>query len=126
MTLQHYAIALTLALFFIGTLFALVKYIVYQQEKRQDERFDALAKRDAERFGALTAALETLGSDLRQEAQATLALERQFMRFQADLPRDYVRRDDFLRAIGTIDAKFDHVALRMERALSRSTTEGTP
>jgi chromosome segregation ATPase len=125
MTLQHYAIAVTLALFFLGTLFGLVKYIAHQQEKRQDERFDALGKREVERFAALTEALEKLSKELREEAQATLQLERQFMRFQADLPRDYVRRDDFLRSIGTIEAKFDNMALRMERALSR-TTEGTP
>lgn len=126
MTLQHYAIAVTLALFFLGTLFGLVKYIAHQQEKRQDERFDALMKREDERLASVTLQLEKLGNDLRQEANATLQLERQFMRFQADLPRDYVRRDDQIRALGSIEARIDNMALRLERALSIRTTGGTP
>lgn len=106
---------ITVGLSFLGLLFGLVKYIAYQQEKRESERFDAL-----------TVQLGRLGEDLKMEATATLQLERKFMQYQADLPREYVRRDDFLRSIGTIEAKFDNMALRMERALSSRTTGGTP
>lgn len=122
LTLTH---LISLGTVFIGLLLGLVKFIAYQQEKRQDERFDALTKREDERLATVTLQLDKLGNELRQEAQATLQLERQFMRFQADLPRDYVRRDDFLRSIGEIVARVDNMALRMERALSR-TKEGTP
>ena len=48
-------------------------------------------------------------------------LERELLQFKADLPRDYVRREDFIRAVGTIETKIDNMALRMERAvLNRS------
>lgn len=110
LTLTH---LLTLALFFIGTLFGLVKYIAYQQEKRENERFAVLGTQ-----------LTKLGDDLKLEASATLQLERKFMQYQADLPREYVRRDDFLRSIGTIEVRVDNMALRMERALASRTTGG--
>lgn len=98
---------ITLGVAFIGALWALVKIIVAQQEKRLTEK-----------FGVLTKALETVGSDLRAEAQATQQLKLEFLQFKAELPRDYVRRDDFIRSIGTIEARIDNFALRMERALS--------
>lgn len=115
MTLQHYALAVTLALFFLGTLFGLVKYIANQQEQREKERYEKLWQ-----------ALDSLANELRQEANATLQLERRFMEFKAELPRDYVRRDDFVRAIGTIEAKVDNFALRMERALMTRSNGGAP
>jgi hypothetical protein len=115
MTIQHYAIAVTLALFFLGTLFGLVKYIAHQQEQREKDRYQVISN-----------LLEKLTSELREEAAATLGLERRFMEFKADLPRDYVRRDDFIRAIGTIEAKVDNFALRMERALMTRSSGGTP
>lgn len=115
MTLQHYAIAITLALFFLGTLFGLVKYIAVQQERREKERHDVLAGE----LKKLTLAIE-------KEADKTLNLERRFLEFKAELPRDYVRRDDFVRAVGTIEAKVDNFALRMERALMNRSNGGTP
>jgi hypothetical protein len=60
----------------------------------------------------------TVGTDLRKEAELHRQLELAFMKFQAELPRDYVRRDDFIRSIGTIEARIDNFALRMERALT--------
>jgi hypothetical protein len=110
LTLTH---LITLAVFFLGTLFGLVKYIVYQQEQREKDRYATLAN-----------SLASLGTELRQEAEATLQLERQLMQFKAELPRDYVRRDDFVRAIGTIEAKVDNFALRMERALMTRNSGG--
>ena len=49
-------------------------------------------------LGALWALLKVIGS-------------------QAELPRDYVRRDDFVQAIGSISTRIDNFALRVERAL---------
>jgi hypothetical protein len=104
LTLTH---LITLALAFIGALWALVKIIMVQNDRRMSEK-----------FAVLTAAVSTVGADLRKEAEATRQLEIAFMKFQAELPRDYVRRDDFIRSIGTIEARIDNFALRMERALT--------
>lgn len=44
-------------------------------------------------------------------------METSFLKFQAELPRDYVRRDDFVHALGTINTRIDNFALRVERAI---------
>lgn len=98
---------ITLAVAFVTALWALVKIIMAQHDRQLSEK-----------FSGLSSTLATLSADLRKEAEATRQLEMAFMKFQAELPRDYVRRDDFIRSIGTIEARIDNFALRMERALT--------
>lgn len=98
---------ITLGTLYAGSLWGLVKIIAVQQERRLTEK-----------FATLTASLASMATDLRNEANATRQLENAFLRFQAELPRDYVRRDDFVRAVGTIETRIDNFALRMERALA--------
>jgi len=104
LTLTH---LITLGVAFIGALWTLVTIIMAQNDRRMSEKFTTL-----------TTAVTTVGADLRKEAEVTLQLKMDFMKFQAELPRDYVRRDDFIRSIGTIEARIDNFALRMERALN--------
>lgn len=75
------------------------KLIASQFERRIDERFDAMQEQR------------------RRESEGITAMEREFLRFQADLPRNYVRRDDFVQVMGGINTRIDNFALRMERAL---------
>ena len=74
-------------------------------------------KRSNEKFAALQDSIASVGRDMRREADAARQLETSFLRFQAELPRDYVRRDDFVQAIGSISTRIDNFALRVERAL---------
>lgn len=97
---------ISLAGLFLGALWALLKVIALQAEKRSNEKFAALQE-----------AINKVGVDMRREADATRQLETSFLRFQADLPREYVRRDDFVAAIGGISTRIDNFALRVERAL---------
>ncbi len=99
---------ITVAALFVAALWTLVKVINAQQERRLSDRF------------------ETLGSSMKQiaeaqdrNAMATLELEREFRKHLADVARDYVRRDDFVRHVGTIETRIDNFALRMERALDQ-------
>ncbi len=97
---------ITVAALFIAALWALVKVINIQQERRQDERFKSLGE-----------TMKTIVSAQDKNALATLELEREFRRHQAETAREYVRRDDFVRHIGTLETRIDNFALRMERAL---------
>lgn len=106
---------ITLGTIYVGSLWGLVKIIAMQQEKQL-----------VEKFAALSNAIGEMGKDLRREADATRALERSFMQSQTELARDYVRRDDFVRAFGIIEARIDNFAFRMERALSGTAGEGRP
>lgn len=98
----------TLASAYVGSLWALLRILAAQQDRRLAEKFDQLNN-----------SMRNISDDLRKEADATRTLENSFLKFQAELPRDYVRRDDFVRAVGTIEARIDNFALRMERALDQ-------
>lgn len=97
---------ISLAGLFLGALWALLKVIGSQAERRANEKFSALQE-----------SIANVGRDMRREADAARQLETSFLRFQAELPRDYVRRDDFVQAIGSISTRIDNFALRVERAL---------
>lgn len=99
---------ITLGLFFMGALFGLVKWLAAQQEKTL-----------AEKFNAINSTMSAVAADQRKEAEASHALKVEFLNWKAELPRDYVRRDDFVRAVGTIEARIDNFALRVERALTQ-------
>lgn len=94
---------------FIGALWALMKTFAVQYERSLEARFKDLG----EGMGGIKT------SQLREQ-ETTARLERELLRFQAELPRDYVRRDDFVRVVGTIETKIDNMALRVERAVLSS------
>ena len=97
---------ITLGGAFIGALWALLKVISVQAEKRMAERFDTLHQ-----------ALTDMSAQHARNAQATLELEREFRKHQAEAERQFVRRDDFVRHIGSIETRIDNFALRVERAI---------
>lgn len=99
--------AIAICAMFVAALFALVKIIGAQQEKRLAEKFDALG-----------AQLKSLGAEIRKEAEATRALEQAFHKSQLDLALNYVRRDDFLQALGGLNTRLDNFALRVERSMT--------
>ncbi|AOJ05120.1 hypothetical protein WS70_25730 [Burkholderia mayonis] len=88
---------------FIGLLIAAGKVLLVQIERQQSAR----DKRQEDQ-------LETLGKQLTRQADYTARLERDFLRFQADLPLQYVRREDYVRNQTVIEAKLDAIALRFE------------
>ena len=46
-------------------------------------------------------------------------LERDFLQMKAELPLNYVRREDYVQAVATIMAKLDGISLRFENILLR-------
>ncbi|MBS0508914.1 MAG: hypothetical protein JSR53_16175 [Proteobacteria bacterium] len=104
----EFTLANVIAIFgsFIGALWALLKVIGAQGERRINERFDDMTKVMAE-----------VAATQHSNAAATLELEREFRKHQADMAREYLRRDDFVRHVGIIETRIDNFALRMERAL---------
>lgn len=100
-----------LAASFIAVLWALVKIIAVQQEHALESRFKTLGE-----------SLDGVRGSIAREQETTQRLERELLQFKAELPRDYVRREDFIRAVGTIETKIDNMALRVERAVINSRT----
>lgn len=113
-----------LLLSFFGAVFAGGKLLLSQAEKRLDERFAAQnEQRQANqkhldtKFAALDAKFAALELAAANEAKEWRKLERDLMDLKADLPLNYLRREDYIRNQSTIEAKLDGLALRIENAL---------
>lgn len=95
----------------------LVKLLLVQFEKRLGERFAAqdtarqtASKHWEDNFAKLLARQE-------KDAEALRQLEKSFLRWQAELPVEYVRREDWVRGQAVIEAKLDGLALKFENLL---------
>lgn len=102
--------AISLGLSIIGGFAVLGRFALAQFERREDERHAALH--------AQMAGIERV---TREEAAQWQRIERELLSLKADLPLNYVRRDDFVRVQSIIESKLDGLALRIENSnLKRS------
>lgn len=101
---------ITVLALFIAALWALVKVISIQQERRLGDRFDELGK-----------SMVTIAKAQENNANATLELERELLRWKAELPLQYVLRDDYIRNQTVIEAKLDAVARMLGTAAQKGT-----
>lgn len=102
---------------FAGVITGLVKLLLWQFEKRLGERF---AAQDAARQAASKhweSSFEKVLSRQDKDAETLRQLENAFLRFQAELPLEYVRREDWVRGQSVIEAKLDGLALKFENIL---------
>ena len=99
---------ITVVALVVAAMWALFKLVSVQQERRMNDRFDTL-----------TRAMQDVAKLQERNADATAQLEREFHKHQVDRARDYLRRDDFVRHLGSIETRIDNFALRVERALNQ-------
>jgi chromosome segregation ATPase len=97
---------LVIVIALVGAFWALLKLMAMQYEKGLETRFKGLAE-----------SMTSIKTAQATEQATTQRLERELLQFKAELPKDYVRREDFIRAIATIETKIDNMALRVERAV---------
>ncbi len=97
-----------------SVVFAAGKMLLVQMDRRLDERFASLestrevaSRHWEDKFAALLV-------QIHRETEGWQTLERDFLRFQADLPIQYVRREDYVRNQLVIEAKLDAVSLKIE------------
>ena len=62
---------------------------------------------------------------LGRQDETSRRLERELMDLKAELPRDYVRREDYTQAIATIMTKLDAMAIRFENVVLRARQNNT-
>lgn len=106
--------AITLLSAFAGLVTALVKVLLGQFEKRLAERFAAQdeARQAASRHWEQN--FEKVLARQDKDAETVQQLEKTLLRFQADLPVNYVRREDYVRGQSLVEAKLDGVALLIQ------------
>lgn len=62
-----------------------------------------------ERDNSLAQSLDKLGEKLDEESKAIRELDREILKLKAELPREYVSKDDFIRSFTVVEAKIDAV-----------------
>lgn len=92
-----------LLLTFLSVAFAFGRILLSQVEKRLDQRF------------------QVIEVAAKEEAKQWARVEREFLRFQADLPLQYVRRDDYVRGQSVIESKLDALYNKIEVVQLRGT-----
>lgn len=128
---------LALMISFLGFCFAAGRVLLAQTDKRLDQKFESLEaiRREATRnwehkFTDMMSHRQTEMDRLREEltgyraeAKGVQDLEREFLKFRAALPVDYVRREDYVRNQTIIEAKLDGLAIKIENLQLKGTRE---
>lgn len=105
---------ITLLLAFFSCIGGFGKILLDQSEKRQGERAAAQDKAREEGQKTLREAFVQHMEEERRNAQALQNLERDFLKWQAELPVHYVRREDYVRGQSVIEAKLDALYNKLE------------
>lgn len=96
----------------LGALWTVVKVAASQAQRHQDATHAQLISR-----------LDLIEQSNRQEAGNWQRMEREILQLKADLPLNYVRREDYVQAVATIMAKLDAMSMRFENILLRRARE---
>lgn len=97
---------ITLAITVITAFFGLLKLLMSQQLNHIQQGFVANNKR-----------LDKIEEASKEESNNWQRVEREILLLKADLPINYVRREDYVQAIATIMAKLDAMSMRFENIL---------
>ena len=98
---------ITLLLAFLSFLFAAGRLLLSQIDRRLDDRFEAIEKAREDGQASWRQTFTQHLNEERRETELMRNIEREFLRFQAELPLQYVRREDYVRGQSVIEAKLD-------------------
>jgi hypothetical protein len=112
----------TLLLAFFGAVGGFGKILMAQFEARLSERFKAMDDARSAGQQAIREIFDKHVDEERRNADALQALERDFLRWQADLPIHYVRREDYVRGQSVIEAKLDALYSKLEVVQMKGTS----
>ena len=115
---------ITLLLAFLGFLFAAGKLLLTQIDRRLNERFETIEKAREEGQASWRAIFAQHLDEERRETDLMRNIEREFLRFQAELPLQYVRREDYVRGQSVIEAKLDALYNKLEVVRMKGANNG--
>ena len=90
--------AIMLAITIVGSIFGAGKAFFGRIETSLKDRDDGLKTE-----------LSKLGDQMSKESEAIRQLDREILKLKADLPREYVAKEDFVRSFTVVEAKIDAV-----------------
>ena len=97
----------------LGVLVAVMKFGVAQAQKHQDATHLQVLGR-----------LDAMEKANKEEASQWQRIERELGQLKADMPLNYVRREDYIRGQSVIEAKLDALASKLETAQLRVASIG--
>lgn len=77
-----------------------------------------------QRFNQVSVSMTNLEKTNREEAHQWKQIERDLMALKADLPLNYVRREDYIRGQSVIESKLDGLATKIENSQLRGLIKG--
>lgn len=104
----------------IAGLWALMKIIALQSQRFLKIQFEAQQRLDTVNRGNLDKRLDSMESTSRTESSQWQRVERDLLTLKADMPLNYVRREDYIRGQSVIEAKLDGLGSKLENAQLRS------
>lgn len=107
--------AISLIGMLVTAFFVLGKLLMSQQLKQIEKGFEL----QTQALESQNKRLERMEQAGREEGNNWNRIEREIMALKADLPLNYVRREDYVQAIATIMAKLDAMSMRFENILLR-------
>lgn len=110
MELRDFLQAAALVLALLGLLGAFAKFVLGELDKRFKEQ----AAARAEGAKALQEKIEGYTAQSRQTAEQVGKLERDFLEWKAEMPLQYVRREDYVFGQSVIQARLDALYNKLE------------
>ena len=114
----------TLLLAFLGFLFAAGRLLLSQIDRRLNDRFETIEKAREEGQATWRQTFTQHLEEERRETDLMRSIEREFLRFQAELPLQYVRREDYVRGQSVIEAKLDALYNKLEVVQMKGANNG--
>lgn len=111
---QLITLTVTLLVAFLTFVAAAGRLLLAQIDRRLNERFRAMEDAGRQNARHWDERFATVIEQNRREADGWSALEKDFLRFQAELPLQYVRREDYVRGQSVIEAKLDALYNKLE------------
>lgn len=108
---------ITLLIAFFGCVAGFGKLLLGQFEKRLGEKFEAQETLRTEAAARWDSRFDDLQKASAVEAQNWHRVERDLLTLRADLPNQYVRREDHIRHEVVINAKLDAINTRLDAVL---------
>ncbi len=115
---------ITLLLAFLGFLFAAGRLLLSQIDRRLNDRFETIEKAREEGQATWRQTFTQHLEEERRETDLMRSIEREFLRFQAELPLQYVRREDYVRGQSVIEAKLDALYNKLEVVQMKGVNNG--
>jgi len=115
--LELAGLAITIVIAVVSGAWALVKIVVTQFSRNLDVRFALQEKARQEGRQALDVQWKQLDESQRR-------FERELLTLKAELPLNYVRREDHIRSETVVNAKLDAINARLDLVLERRQVQG--